>query len=190
MKTIICNRFEEHISLAQNTLKELNGQIQEVTKILIEALTKGRKILLFGNGGSAADSQHLAGEFIGRFKMERKALPAIACTTDTSILTCIGNDYHFNKIFVRQVEALAVEGDVLIGISTSGNSENVLLALKSGNEIGCHTIGLLGNNGGKIKDVADYPVIVPSSDTPRIQEMHMLIGHTICEIVEKSLAAN
>ena len=143
--------------------------------------------ILMGNGGSAADSQHIAAELVGRFKKERRAIPAIALTVDTSSLTALGNDYGFDSIFERQVEAHARENDAVVGISTSGNSENVVRALKKANEIGAETIGLVGNNGGKIKEVANLSIIVPSNDTARIQEVHITIGHIICELIEEDL---
>jgi len=154
---------------------------------ITECLERGNKILICGNGGSAADSQHFAAELVGRFKLERKGLPAIALTTDTSILTAIGNDYGFDQIFERQVEALGKEGDILVGISTSGNSENVIRAVKKAKEIGIYTIGLLGKSGGKLKDLVDLSLVVPSNNTPRIQECHVLIYHIVCEEVEKRL---
>lgn len=140
-----------------------------------------------GNGGSAADSQHLAAEFTGRFIKDRRPLPGLALSTDTSALTCIGNDYHFNDIFLRQIQALGKEGDCLIGISTSGNSENILRAFIAAKELGIKTIGLLGRDGGKLACLSDIAIIVPSDVTARIQEAHILIGHTICGGVEQAL---
>ena len=142
---------------------------------------------MMGNGGSAADAQHLAAELVGRFLIERRALPAIALTTDTSILTAVGNDYGFDDVFKRQVEALACPSDVLIGISTSGNSTNIKRALEAGKEIGARAIGLLGHNGGEIGKMTDFSLTVPSSDTPRIQEAHLLIIHILCDLIEKEL---
>ncbi len=141
-----------------------------------------------GNGGSAADCQHIAAELVGRFKSEREGLPAIALTTDTSILTAIGNDYSFNEIFARQIEALANKGDLVIGISTSGNSENVIRGILKAKKIGCYTVGLLGKDGGKLKNLVDLAIIIPSNNTPRIQECHILIGHIACEIVDKEFS--
>tara|TARA_B100000953_G_C17798486_1_gene351307 strand:- start:194 stop:619 length:426 start_codon:yes stop_codon:yes gene_type:complete len=138
-----------------------------------------------GNGGSAGDAQHIAAELVGRFKKERKAMPALALTVDTSSLTALGNDYGFDTIFERQVEALANKNDTVIGISTSGNSENVVRAVNKANSIGAFTIGLLGNDGGKLKDAVNLPIIIPSNDTARIQEVHITIGHIICEIIEE-----
>jgi D-sedoheptulose 7-phosphate isomerase len=142
-----------------------------------------------GNGGSAADAQHFVAEIVGRFKLERRGLPAIALSTDTSILTAIGNDYGFDKVFSRQVEALASPGDLVIGISTSGNSPNVLLALQLARQAGCSTVGLLGKDGGSIKDVCDLALVVPTNDTPRVQEGHITIIHIVCDLLEKALFA-
>ncbi|MEW6096197.1 MAG: D-sedoheptulose 7-phosphate isomerase [bacterium] len=169
---------------AQTKLKLDVRQIVSVAQLIIEAYQKGGKVLIMGNGGSAADAQHIAAELVGRFKKERKALPAIALTTDTSILTAIGNDYGFDEIFRRQVEALAQPNDVVIGISTSGNSHNVLLAIEKANEIGAKTIGLSGKGGGKLAQSALLCLVIPSDDTPRIQEAHITIGHIICDLVE------
>jgi D-sedoheptulose 7-phosphate isomerase len=137
-----------------------------------------------GNGGSAGDAQHIASELVGRFSKERRGLPAIALTTDTSILTSVGNDYGYEHIFSRQVEALANTDDLVIGISTSGNSNNVLQALKAAKSLGCQTVALLGKDGGQIKDIVELPLIIPSANTARIQEAHILIGHIICEIID------
>ena len=166
----------------------LSEAIAEAATAIIDCMQSlSGKIILFGNGGSAADAQHLAGEFVGRFKLERVALPAIALTTDTSIITAIANDYGYHTIFARQVEAQVQEKDVVIGISASGNSVNVLEGLRKAKQMGAKTIGLLGGNGGKIAMTADIVLAVPSSDTPRIQEGHITIGHIICGLVEDSL---
>jgi D-sedoheptulose 7-phosphate isomerase len=154
---------------------------------MIDALQAGHKILIMGNGGSAADAQHFAAEMVGRFLLERKALPAIALTTDTSILTAVGNDYGFDDVFKRQVEALALPGDVLIGLSTSGNSKNVKRALEVGKDVGAITIGLLGRDGGEIGSISDFNLTVPSTETPRIQEAHLVMIHILCDLVEKGL---
>jgi len=165
----------------------LTDRIADAVAMLQNALGAGKKLLVMGNGGSAADAQHFAAEIIGRFKLERRALPAVALTTDTSVLTAIGNDYGFDAVFSRQVEGLGAPGDVVVGISTSGNSANVLAALAKARELGCRTIALLGRDGGTIKTVADISIIVPSSDTPRIQEGHITIIHIICDLLEKRL---
>lgn len=172
---------------AQVKLKLDVRQIVTAAQIIIEAYRKDGKVLLMGNGGSAADAQHLAAELVSRFKKERKALAAIALTTDTSILTAIGNDYGFDYVFSRQIEALAQPDDVVIGISTSGNSPNVLLAMEKAMEIGAKTIGLSGKDGGKLVAVSSLCIVAPSNDTPRIQEAHITIGHIICDLVEKTL---
>ena len=151
----------------------------------MNALSKGNKILLCGNGGSAADAQHIAAELVGRYKTERRGLPAIALTTDTSTITSIANDFGYSKIFERQVEAIANKGDVLIGISTGGTSLNVINALKIAKNLECKTIGLSGKGGGNFNDICDINIIVPSDDTARIQEMHILIGHTICHFIDQ-----
>ena len=152
-----------------------------------DCISSGGKLLLMGNGGSAADSQHIAAELIGRFKKERKAIPALALTVDSSSLTALGNDYGFESIFSRQVEALANPNDAVVGISTSGNSKNIIRALSLAREIGAKTIGLMGNDGGEMKNCVDIGIIVPSNDTARIQEVHITIGHIICEIIEQDL---
>lgn len=162
--------------------------ISECAQLLIKALRDGRKILVMGNGGSAADAQHFAAEMVGRFLTERKALPAIALTTDTSILTAVSNDYGFEDVFKRQVEALARPGDVLIGISTSGHSKNVVRALQTGREIGATTVGVLGRDGGKISSLVDLELTVPCQSTPHVQEMHLVIIHILCGLVEKALS--
>jgi len=167
--------------------RELASKIAAVADLLIEALGSGKKLLVMGNGGSAADAQHFAAEIVGRFKMERRGLPAIALTTDSSILTAIGNDYGFDQIFRRQIEALACEGDVVVGISTSGTSRNVYEALLLADERGCRTIGLLGRDGGTIREIVDMDLTVPCDDTPRVQEGHGTIIHILCDLVEKRL---
>jgi D-sedoheptulose 7-phosphate isomerase len=173
--------------LKKTVADTLSGDILEAANRIKSRLKKGGKLILMGNGGSAADSQHIAAELVGRFKKERRAIPAIALTVDTSSLTALGNDYGFDTIFERQVEAHARENDAVVGISTSGNSENVVRALKKANALGAVTIGLVGNNGGKIKEVANLSIIVPSNDTARIQEVHITIGHIICELIEEDL---
>ena len=160
----------------------------EASKLAVETLRAGNKVLLCGNGGSAADAQHIAAELTGRYKTERRGLPGIALTTDTSALTAIGNDYGYDRVFDRQVEALANKGDLLIGISTSGNSTNVINALKVAREMGCKTLGLTGRDGGAMNELCDINLVVPSNDTPRIQEMHILFAHTICQIIDNELS--
>jgi len=190
MKQIIQNEFDSHLETAKLSVENIQNEIAKVALTIIEALKNGKKILLCGNGGSAADAQHIAAEFTGRYKLERIGLPAIAITTDTSALTAIGNDYGYDRVFDRQIEALAQNGDIIIGISTSGNSINVINALKLGQEMGCKTIGLSGRDGGAMNDICDVNVVVPSSNTPRIQEIHILIGHIICHIVDENYKNN
>lgn len=189
MQEMIVELIKDSIEVKNDLLKdnETIRHIKQSAKMIVSSLRQGNKLLLCGNGGSAADAQHLAAEMVGRFKLERKGIPAVALTTNTSILTAIANDYHYDKIFARQLEALGQNGDVLIGISTSGNSKNVASAINMAKEKGIKTIGLLGNNGGLVKDLADIAIIVPSNDTPRIQESHIMIGHIICELVEKEM---
>lgn len=181
----ILAQLNEHQDVIESISNEaFTGQITIVCKLIIDALNNGNKVLLFGNGGSAADAQHIAAEFTGRFVKERKAYPAIALTTDTSALTAIANDYGFERIFARQVEALAVAGDVLIGISTSGNSTNVIKGLQAGKALNCKLLGLSGNDGGQMKDLCDINLVVNSKTTARIQEAHILIGHVICSAID------
>ena len=165
--------------------KNLSVQISVAIDKIIKCLKRGNKIILFGNGGSAADAQHIAAELIGRFQKERKSLPAISITTDSSIITSLTNDYSFDIVFSRQCESLVSKGDVVIGISTSGKSQNVLEGLKMAKKKGAHTIGLLGNDGGVIKKHVDVPITVSSTSIARIQEVHRVIYHIVCEIVEK-----
>lgn len=184
MKQIINSEFLSHLETINKVIETMGEKLEEASKLVVETLKSGNKILLCGNGGSAADAQHIAAELSGRYKIERKALPAIAITTDTSAITAISNDYGYDRVFDRQVEALACKGDLLIGISTSGNSKNVINALKLAQELGCSTIGFSGRDGGAMNEVCDINLIVPSNNTPRIQEMHILLGHIICEIVD------
>jgi len=187
MKQKIISILKEDIELKNRVLKELPRKIEEAAKLIIDAFRAGKKVLIFGNGGSAADAQHMACELVGRYKKERKALPAIALTTDTSILTAVSNDYSFEVAFSRQIEALGNKGDIAFGISTSGNSKNVIKAVEVAKEKGLKTIGLLGCDGGRMKDAVDLPIIVGARSTPRIQESHIVILHIICELVEEAL---
>ncbi len=184
---ILQKSVNEHISVA-SSIFDLLPDIGKVASILIDAFSKGNKLLIFGNGGSASDAQHIAAELVGRFVKERAGLPAIALNTDTSILTSVGNDYGYESVFSRQIEALSKPGDVVMGISTSGNSKNVVKALKIASTLNCQTVGLLGKDGGEIKEITDINIIVPSDTTARIQEMHILIGHMLCEAVDYSIA--
>lgn len=186
MKQLIQSHIDEHISTIER-LRSIVPDIDALVTILGTALRKGHKILLAGNGGSAADAQQIAAELVGKFEKHRRALPALALTTDTSIMTAVGNDYGFEAIFSRQIEALGQSGDVFIAISTSGNSVNILRAVEAATSQGMTTIGLLGKSGGTLRDLVDHPLIVPSDNTARIQEAHILIGHILCQIIEESL---
>ena len=177
----------ESAELKRKVAETMADGIEKAIEAICSALKSGRKVLLMGNGGSAADAQHIAGELVGRFKKERKAIPAISLSTDTSILTAIGNDYGFEKVFERQIEALGEKGDVVIGISTSGNSPNVVKALETANKMKLVTIGLTGKDGGAIAGMVDYCLNVSSNSTPRIQEVHITAGHVICEMVDFKL---
>mgnify|MGYP006155102673 FL=1 len=165
----------------------LTSEINATVDSIVNSIQNGNKLVIFGNGGSAADAQHISAELIGRYKLERKSFPAISLTTDSSIITSLSNDYSYDIIFARQCESLVLNGDVVLGISTSGNSLNVLEGLKTSKTKGAITIGLLGNGGGKIKSFVDIPVIVNSNNTARIQEVHRVLYHIICELVEKEL---
>jgi D-sedoheptulose 7-phosphate isomerase len=167
--------------------QEIVSLLARISELLIDAVAKGHKLILFGNGGSAADAQHIAAEFVGRFAFDRPALPALALSVNTSCMTAIGNDYGFDLVFSRQLEALAHRGDVAIGISTSGNSPNVLRAMVTAKKMGLHTVGLTGASGTKLAAAVDYCICVPSNETPRIQECHILIGHVISELVEQAI---
>jgi D-sedoheptulose 7-phosphate isomerase len=162
-------------------------KIEMVSKTIIKALKNGKKVVLFGNGGSAADAQHIACELAGKFKLERRGLPAVALTTNTSALTAIGNDYGYDKVFSRQVEGMVNQGDVVIGISTSGNSVNVIEGIEAAKEKRAFTVGFTGATGGKLDKVVDICLKAPSNDTPRIQETHITIGHILCQLVEEGL---
>jgi len=166
---------------------KLVALVSRVAEILIDAFRAGNKVLLFGNGGSAADAQHVAAEFVGRFAFDRPALPALALSVNTSCVTAIGNDYGFDQVFSRQIEALAQRGDVAIGISTSGTSANVLGAMATAKKMGLHTVGLTGSTGSKLAAAVDLCICAPSSETPRIQECHILVGHIISELVEQTI---
>jgi D-sedoheptulose 7-phosphate isomerase len=184
MEEVIEKRFEETEKLRKQFLQENLPRLIAIIKLIADALENGNKLLLFGNGGSAAEAQHLAAEFVNRFTMDRPPLPAIALSTDSSILTSIGNDYSFSEVFSKQIVALGKEGDVAIGISTSGHSANVIRAIDVANQMGIETVALTGNDGGDLAKVANHSLIVPSSSTPRIQEVHMAVGHILCEMVE------
>ncbi len=187
MMNMIQSEMSAHKQTIEKTIETMQNHIYTACIIATETIKSGNKILLFGNGGSAADAQHIAAELSGRYKTERRGLPGIALTTDTSVLTAVGNDYGYERVFDRQVEAPAREGDLLIGISTSGNSKNVLRALSLGRNMGCKTVGFSGCDGGAMSEFCDVNLVVPSDDTPRIQEMHIMIGHIICQAIDDSL---
>lgn len=179
--------FSEHLRTIEQVRGTLSEAIAETASVLAKALADGNGVFWCGNGGSAADSQHLAAELVGRFKKNRRALRSVALTTDTSVLTCIANDFGYDDIFSRQVEALGGHGDVLVAISTSGNSENVNRAIKAANDMGMVSVALLGKGGGAAKDLARHTLVIPSDSTARIQEAHILIGHMFCELIELEL---
>ncbi len=183
----IIDYFEKSSALKISFAQDNWRSIEAIVKCIARALDKGNKILLFGNGGSAADAQHIAAEFVNRFRMERRPLPAIALTTDTSIITSIGNDYTFDEVFSKQISALGRKNDVAIGITTSGNSKNVLLGLKEARRRGLKTIGFLGRDGGMAKNLCDIKIIVPAKDTSFIQETHITTFHIICLLVDEIL---
>lgn len=186
MREIIQEAILESIRVKEELLKNNLGEIVEISKKIVESLKKGGKLIIFGNGGSASDAQHIAAELVGRFKKDRPGLPAISLTVNTSIITALANDFGYDIIFARQIEALAVKNDVVLGISTSGKAKNVILGLKQAKKMGLLTIALSGGDGGELVKQADLSLIVPSSQTARIQESHILVGHIICELVEEA----
>ncbi len=179
--------LKESIDVKQSLLAGSISTIEEMARMMVSCLRSGNTVYLIGNGGSAADAQHIAGEMVGRFKRDRKALPVLALTTDTSVITAIANDYGYDLCFERQVEAFVKDGDMVIGISTSGNSEGILRAIRLAREKGAVTMGLTGQDGGGLKGLVDVCLQVPSQNTPRIQECHATVGHILCSIVEKEL---
>ena len=181
--TRVAEAIQEHVAIAQ-TLLAMADQIAALGGLMAERLKDGGKILWMGNGGSAADSQHLAAEIVGRFVKERKGLPSIALTTDTSILTAVGNDYGFDHVFSRQVEALCTSKDVVVGLSTSGNSANVVRAIEAAREIGAYTVAFTGRSGGTLSQCCDTSLCISSPTTARIQECHILLGHILCEAID------
>ncbi len=188
MKNLIGEEIKEHLIMVEH----LNDNavisiLTDIAKVIDEAIGKGNKVIFFGNGGSAADAQHLAAEFVGRFKLDRKPLPAISLTVNTSILTAVSNDYSFDEVFLRQIEALANEGDVSFAISTSGESKNVLLAQEKAKEMGLKTVAFTGVKQSSLSKMSEYSFNAPSQNTPRIQECHILAGHIICRIIESKL---
>jgi len=187
LKETVARELEESANIKLAMAKGFPALIADAAQIIVDAYKTGGKVFIIGNGGSAADAQHIAAELVGRFKLERKGLPAIALTANSSIFTALANDYVYDTIFSRQLEALAGSGDVLIAISTSGNSPNILQAVQTAHSKHITVIGLTGGNGGKLKDLANLIIIVPSNNTPRIQEAHITIGHIFCHLVEEEL---
>lgn len=177
----------ESIQVKEEILRTGTSQIKNIASLVIESLRKGGKLILFGNGGSAADSQHIAAELVGRFKKDRTALAAVALTTNTSVLTSLANDYGYEIVFAKQIEALGNRNDIAIGISTSGKAKNVALGIKQAKKMGIKTVALTGGDGGELAKLADVSLVVPSSITARIQEAHITIGHIVCELVEQTL---
>jgi len=187
MREIVIRELEESANIKRMVAQNLSDIIVDAAQIILDTYKAGGKVLLIGNGGSAADAQHITAELVGRFKLERKGLPAIALTTDTSILTALANDYGYDTVFSRQIEALAEEGDVLVALTTSGASPNILKAVEMAHSKGVVVIALAGKNSGKLKGMADLTIVVPSDNTARIQEAHITIGHIVCHLVEKEL---
>ncbi|MFI3332725.1 MAG: SIS domain-containing protein [Rikenellaceae bacterium] len=192
MMHYITQSIKDSITLKEKLLNSTSdvATIKALGEAIATLLDRGNKILICGNGGSAADSQHIAAEFVGRFSANRRALPAVALTTDSSILTAVGNDFGFETIFERQVAALGQKGDLLIGITTSGNSENIIRALAQAKVLGLTTVGLLGGNGGNALPLCDYSIIVDSKEAARVQEIHILVGHILCGLSEQLIIAN
>lgn len=187
VRAAVSQHLQEHLAVVSKLDTQLGDQIVDVARLIAKALASGNILYWCGNGGSASDSQHLAAEFIGRFRNNRRPLASVALTTDTSVITCVANDFGYDQIFVRQVEALCRKGDVLVAISTSGNSRNVVEAVKSATQLGVTTVGLLSATGGALRELITYPLLVPSTSTARIQESHILIGHMLCDLVEREL---
>jgi D-sedoheptulose 7-phosphate isomerase len=187
MKDFILNAFADSANVKQQFAREQADRIAQVATLIAAAFREGRKVLLFGNGGSATDAAHIAAEFVGRYKRERKPLPALALATDIAAITCIANDYGFDELFARQIRAHGHKGDIAIAISTSGNSPNVLKGVAAARECGLMTIGWTGGTGGQLAALVDYPFVVPSPVTARIQETHITLGHVLCELAEEQL---
>jgi len=189
MQTYIKDQIVASVTTKTRILEDeaLLNTIEQVAKACVDVYKNSKKTLLAGNGGSAADAQHIAAELVGRYGFDRPSIPSLALTTDTSNLTAIGNDYGYDKVFSRQLEGMAQEGDLFIGISTSGNSQNVINAFESAKAKGVTTVAMVGRDGGTMAEIADFAIIVPSNDTPRIQESHILIGHIICDVIEKEM---
>ncbi len=184
MENIITKAVKESQNVKEDFIKKNTSQLIDCAEYISKAFKNDRKLMLCGNGGSAADAQHIAAEFVNRFLLDRHPLPAMALTTDTSIITSVANDYSYEEVFSKQIQALGVEGDILLAISTSGNSKNILSAIRTAKEKGLYTVGLIGGDGGEMLTLVDLPLVVESNETPRVQETHILAGHLICELVE------
>jgi len=187
MKDFVLKAFSDSATVKQQFARDHAERIALVAGLMVTAFRGGRKVLLFGNGGSATDAAHIAAEFVGRYKRERKPLPAIALATDIAAITCIANDYGYDELFARQIRAHGQKGDIAIGISTSGNSPNVLKGIEAARECGMITVAWTGGTGGKLAGLVDHPFVVPSTVTARIQESHITLGHVLCELVEETL---
>ena len=187
MKQLVLNAFADSASVKQQFAREHADRIVQVATLIATAFREGRKVLLFGNGGSATDAAHIAAEFVGRYHRERAPLPALALATDVAAITCIANDYGYDELFARQVRAHGQKGDIVIAISTSGNSANVLKGVEAAREVGLTTIAWTGSSGGNLAGMVDYPFVVPSKVTARIQESHITLGHVLCELIEDQL---
>ncbi len=187
MDPVVRDAFIDCAQIKKKFVETYEKKIEEVAELIVIAFKAGNKVLLFGNGGSAADCQHIAAEFVNRFKINRPPLPALALTTDTSIITSIGNDFDFSDIFVKQIKALGAKGDIAVAISTSGKSPNITKALEAAAKLGIVTILLTGGDGGTALDMATHAFVVPSNNTPRIQEVHIALGHVLCELVDNKL---
>ncbi len=187
MKDGILKIFNESAQVKVRFAQENADKVIEVVQLIAQTFRDGKKVILFGNGGSAMDASHIAAEFVNRFMMERPPLPAIALNTDTAVITSISNDYDYSQVFSKQLAALGNEGDVVIGLSTSGNSPNVIKAIETARKNGMKTVVLTGGSGGRLAKLADYAFIVPTKQTPRIQETHITLGHTICQLVDEEL---
>ena len=190
MQNEIRSMIQDNINTDRLIYDKLAPKIEEATKLILDILNKNKKIFIAGNGGSCSQASHIAAEFVGRYKIERKGLPCIALNADASILTALSNDYSFDDVFARQLEALANPGDIFIALSTSGNSNNLIMAVEKAKQLNVNTIQLLGKDGGRLKNMADIEIIVPSNNTPRIQEIHLMILHIICELIDKELFGN
>lgn len=188
---LVRERIQDCLRVGQALLgdPDLVRSVRQAARVVAQALAEGHKLLVFGNGGSAADAQHIAAELVGRYLRERRALPAVALTVNTSVLTALANDFSFDHVFARQIEALGAPQDVALAISTSGNSANILLGIEAAKRLGLATLGLTGRSGGRLRDAVGHCIAVPSDETPRIQEAHILVGHILCEVVERELTS-